>query len=200
MPVSLHEAIKPVAVSNSDGSEKAKPLSSPLPAPAQAFHKPCSSPSECCRGCGAEQRCPSLPQYIWEAASGTAQREPNPSQAPQSQNAINLKASPVPQVRFVSAQLPIPLQAQETNARLYMVPLPSRCQLFGAMSVLHLADTSVYKHIATATEASMEVLASNGKNRRNRHVTLTAGTAQSLVSSSFLSPESSSLVFSSNSC
>lgn len=91
-----------------------------------------------------------LPRYlpqgsVWESPLGTQSVHLGRlgPQAPQRQAAASFKASPLHQVRFGAAWLLTPLQAQETNAGLRLVPLPSKCHLFGPASVLHLAETGL---------------------------------------------------------
>lgn len=133
---------------------------------------------------------------LWDSTQGTQPITSSPQPKYSSFEGIATTSS---EICFCTA--PDPSASPGNKCKAVHGPTPLLMPaLWSNVSPTFCIDTSVYKHIASATEASMEVLASNTQNRRKRHVTLTAGTAQSLISSSFLSPESSSLVFSSNSC
>ena len=133
--------IEPGVVLDSDESEKAKPSSSPLPAPAPAlrFSMSLAAAQASSTGCSAEGRCPSL-TLLPPTRQCLGQPIGNPVHTLGKTGTTSSPETPPHQVRFVSAS---PLQAQETNAGLHLVPLPSRHYLFSPASVLHLAGTTL---------------------------------------------------------
>lgn len=118
----------------------------PPSASSQLFHELCSGPSKRLKGCRAEGGCPSLPlvpprrQCLGQPAAIPARALGKTGTTGSLETKRSFKATPLRLVRFVSAWLLIPLQAQETNAGLCLAPLPSKCYFFGTASVLHLAE------------------------------------------------------------